>query len=55
MTQNNNHIKAGEGKTFVRKGTDEVISTEIWLGKGDSADNYEEIDIDIPKQEENEN
>ena len=45
MTQQDNHIKADTGKTFVRKGTTDVISSELWLGKGDSADNYEEVEI----------
>ena len=52
MTQQGIRITADAGKTFVKKGTDTVIGSEIWLGKGDNAENYEEIDIPKPKENE---
>ena len=45
MTQQGIHITADKGKTFVKHGTAEIIGSEIWLGKGDSAENYEEVEI----------
>lgn len=38
------HWTADEGKTFVHKIDGTEMGTDIWLGVGDSIDNYEETD-----------
>jgi hypothetical protein len=47
-----NNIIASEGKTFARKDDGTVLGTRLWLGKNDSAENYIEVDIPPPVEEE---
>lgn len=39
----NNHFIASEGKIWKSKITGDILSSELYLGKEDSIDNYEEI------------
>lgn len=45
MTVEKNYLVADEGKRLHRKGTD-VIVGDVFLGKYDSIDNWEEITVE---------
>ena len=45
MTIEKNYIVADEGKRLHRKETDIIVS-DVFLGKYDSVDNWEEITVD---------
>lgn len=42
--QNIVKLIAPQGKVFARKEDGEVLGGVLWLGNGDSADNYVEVD-----------
>jgi hypothetical protein len=45
-----NYYRAKEGMTFVRKADGFNMGEELWLGKSDSIDNYEEVSISIGEE-----
>ena len=49
-----NYHKADEGKAWKHKATGEILSSELYLGKEDSKDNYEQVE-DIPNEQQSEN
>lgn len=40
-----NYHKADEGKVWKHKATGELLSSELYLGKEDSKDNYEQVEV----------
>ena len=46
----NNHYIAESGKTFKSKLNESLVGEELYLGKNDSIDNYEQVDK--PAEEE---
>lgn len=49
-----NYHKADEGKVWKHKATGSILSGELYLGKEDSKDNYEQVGevLDEPQNEE---
>ena len=45
-----NKIVAKEGKVFKNKLTGEVLGFELYLGKNDSIDNYEQVDKPVEEE-----
>ena len=55
MTQQGNEYRADKGKTFVEIISRQDMGVIICIGKGDSIDNYEEVEIVEKTEDENEN
>ena len=45
-----NKLVAKEGKIFKNKLTGEILGFELYLGKNDSIDNYEEVDKPVEEE-----
>ena len=46
-----NYHKADEGKVWKHKATGSLLSSELYLGKEDSKDNYEQVE-EIPNEQQ---
>lgn len=46
-----NYHKADEGKVWKHKATGSILSGELYLGKEDNKDNYEQVE-DIPNEQQ---
>ena len=48
-----NYHKADEGKVWKHIATDTILSSELYLGKEDSKDNYEQVEEVLDEQQPN--
>ena len=46
----NNHYIAESGKTFKSKLNESLVGEELYLGKNDSIDNYEQVDKSVEEE-----